>query len=82
MEAWNSIVRRMDTSPRLAEAFFRIVSRMRIKEKNKFTQRMGPEFESVVSQLSEEFDPEDVRELLSNDEFFNATMELQAKFRR
>lgn len=82
MERWNSIVRNMDTSPRLAEAFFRTVSRMRIKEKNKFMQRMGPEFEYVVSKLSEDFDPEDVRELLSNDEFFTVTMELQAQYKR
>jgi hypothetical protein len=83
MEKWNSIVRKRDgEDPRLAESFFRLVSRMRIKDKGKFMQRMGPEFEYLVAKLSETYDPEDVKDLISDDEFFTVTMELQSKFKR
>ena len=82
MEQWNSLVRKLDTSPRLAEAVFRILSRMRIKEKGKFMQRMGPEYDYLVSELSEQFDPEDVQDILRNDDFFTLTVELQSKYKR
>jgi hypothetical protein len=82
MEQWNSLVRKLIASPRLAEAVFRILSRMRIKEKGKFMQRMGPEYDYLVSELSEQFDPSDVQYILRNDEFFTLTVELQSKYKR
>lgn len=82
MEQWNSLVRNLDTSPRLAEAVFRILSRMRIKEKAKFMQRMGVEYDYLVSELSDKFSPSDVQDILRNDEFFTLTVELQSKYKR
>ncbi len=82
MEQWNSLVRRENLPPRVAEEVFRLLSRMRIKDKGKFTQRMGPEFEAFVARLDEDFPPEDVQTVLRNDEFFTLTLQLQAKYKR
>lgn len=80
MEKWNSLVRKENLNPRTAEAVFRTLSRMRIKDKGKFMQRMGPEFEAFADKVAEEYP--DVQDVLRHDEFFTLTMELQAKYKR
>ena len=82
MEQWNSLVRRENLNPRLAESVFRILSRMRIKDKGKFMQRMGPEFEAFTDKLREEYPETDVQDVVRNDEFFTLTMQLQSKYKR
>lgn len=82
MDQWNSLVRREGIPPRVAEGVFRTLSRMRIKDKGKFMQRMGPEFEAFTEKLGEEYTEADVQTVLRNDEFFTLTMQLQAKYKR
>jgi len=82
MEQWNSLVRRESLPPRTAEGVFRTLSRMRIKDKGKFMQRMGPEFEVFVDKLKEEYPEDDIQTILRHDDFFTLTMQLQAKYKR
>ena len=82
MEQWNSLVRRENLNPRLAESVFRILSRMRIKDKGKFMQRMGPEFEAFADKLGEDYPESDVQDVLRNDESFALTMQIQTKHKR
>jgi hypothetical protein len=82
MEQWKSLVRREGLPPRVAEGVFRTLSRMRIKDKGKFTQRMGPEFEAFTETLNEQYPEDDVQTVLRNDEFFTLTLEVQAKYKR
>ena len=49
--------------------------RLKIKHKEKFTQRLGPEFELWAEELEEKFPDVAVREIISDDEFWNLTLE-------
>ena len=89
MEDWYRLLRNLkdesddpNTLGDLATKIFTLLSTNKLKDKQKFMNRMGPEYESFVSHLSESFPPEMVQELLRNDEFFTLTMTLQQRFRR
>jgi hypothetical protein len=49
--------------------------RLKIKNKDKFNQRLGPEFELWSEDLEEKFPNVAVREIISMDEFWNLTLE-------
>ena len=83
MEAWYSKVRRLkDESerPGMTEAFchrvFLDLKRSRVREKNKFRERTGTEFETWTLSLEDEFPREVVREILGDDEFWDMLLAL------
>jgi hypothetical protein len=50
--------------------------RLKIKNKEKFNQRLGPEFELWAEELEEKFTNVSVREILGDDEFWTLSLEL------
>ena len=55
---------------------FRELSRARIKDKGKFKNRMGGEFEAWAYHLTELFPEHMVREILNDDEFWEETLNI------
>jgi hypothetical protein len=53
---------------------YRELRSAKIKNKGKFKNRMGPEFEQWSSKLAIEYPPDLVTEILSDDEFWLETM--------
>lgn len=83
MDAWYSKVRNLkDESerPYITQSFcnrvFQDLKRSKVREKNKFKQRTGSEFESWTMKLEEEFPQPVVREVLADDEFWELTLGL------
>lgn len=83
MEKWYSVVRAFkdeSENPTLTEKFcdkiFQQIGRMRIKDKNKFKQRVGPEFESWAHSFTEDFPLDLTKEILNDDEFWTLTLKL------
>jgi hypothetical protein len=81
MEAWYSAVRKLkDNSedPRETREFcFRVyhdLRSLRIKQKAKFMNREGTEFDSWTDQLEEEYSPEFISAILSDNAFWDATL--------
>jgi hypothetical protein len=63
MDKWNKIVRIMkdesvkpNRTAEIADRIFQDLKRMRIKDKGKFRQRMGPEYESWIVKLEDDYD--------------------------
>ena len=86
MEQWKSIVRSLKDdsevpykTEELAEKIYHDLKRLKIKDKGKFKQRMGPEFEGWILSLSERFSEEVVKQILSDDEFWSATLKITLK---
>lgn len=50
--------------------------RIKIKNKEKFNQRLGPEFELWAEELEEKFTNVLVREILGDDEFWTLSLEV------
>ena len=87
MEEWYSLVRKLEDeteNPKIlnnaTHEIFRTIASLKIKEKHKFEERMGSEFERFVESLKSP--PEMVKYLLWNDEFFTLTMKLQQVYKR
>lgn len=59
-----------------AHRVFHELSRMRIKEKVKFREQMGPEYEQWVEDLAKEYAPEFIGEILQDDAFWTLTLKL------
>jgi len=81
MESWYKIVGNMrDESEdsymtqQFAYQVYRELRSAKIKDKGKFKNRMGPEFEQWVSRLTNMYPSELVTEILSDDEFWLETM--------
>jgi hypothetical protein len=53
---------------------YRELRRSKIKDKGKFKNRMGPEFDQWISHLTEEYPPELVQEIINDDEFWLETL--------
>lgn len=83
MEEWYSAVRNwMDMFEERQEVksfcdrIFQELHFMKIKDKSKFKQRVGPQFEMWASKLEEDYDKEMVRELLNDDPFWELTLKV------
>jgi hypothetical protein len=83
MEAWYTKVRDMKTeseipysTQRVVYKIFHDLSRIRIRDKGKFKNRMGPEFENWVTGLANEYDDDLINAILGDDEFWNLTLKL------
>ena len=83
MQAWYSKVRQMKdesesayTTELAVKKMFYDLKRLRIKDKGKFKQRMGPDFESWIASLNERFPSSTVSAIISDDEFWELTLKL------
>ncbi len=61
---------------KVTHKLFYDLKRGKIREKGKFKNRMGPEFESWIASLNDRFAPELVNAIISDDEFWEATLKL------
>lgn len=83
MEAWYKKVRLLKDesetpyeTERVTHKIFYDLKKYKIREKGKFKNRMGPEFETWTASLNEQFTPELVNALISDDEFWEETLKL------
>lgn len=83
MEEWYKKVRLLKDesetpyeTEKLTHKIFYDLKRSKIREKGKFKNRMGPEFESWVTGLNDRFVPELVNAIVSDDEFWELTLRL------
>lgn len=81
MEKWYTIVRKLQDESenkyltrKFAERVFHELKNGRIREKQKFKNRMGPEFEQWSASLLEDYARDMVTEILSDDEFWETTL--------
>jgi hypothetical protein len=86
MDRWYSIVRTfLDESEKpfktkqFVDRVFQDLNRLRVREKNKFKERTGIEFDSWVEKLEQDYPPLLVREILNDDDFWLETLKV-AKF--
>ena len=94
MEEWYSMVRKLQDeseTPRLVEQTAKNIltslTFKKIKDRVKFKNRMGPEFEKFMedvgsSPIIDKQTPEIVKDLLWDDDFLALSMKLQAKKQR
>jgi len=86
MEDWYSIVRRLkdeSEDPKHTREFcFQVYHDLmfikfnrKLKDKEKFIKRKGPEFDSWTNELQDEFSQELITEVLSDDIFWRKTLE-------
>ena len=85
MEEWYTIVRSLNSeseipynTQRFANKVFHDLSMMKkkIRDKGKFKNRMGPEFENWVAGLASEFDSDLMNAIIGDDTFWNKTLQL------
>jgi hypothetical protein len=83
MEAWYSAVRKLkdeSEDPKYTRDFcfhvYHNLIQRKIKDKKKFRERRGPDFESWTTELNEEYSQEFITSILSDDEFWNATLKI------
>jgi hypothetical protein len=83
MEEWYQLVRNLkdeSEDPYMTQMFvyqvYRDLNRKKIKEKVKFRDRMGPEFDAFTAKLSQEYPEPLVVEIISDDDFWRKTLEL------
>jgi len=85
MDEWYTIVRELKSdsvisynTQRFVNKVFHDLSMMKkkIREKEKFKNRMGPEFENWVAGLANEFDSDLINAIIGKDDFWNKTLEL------
>jgi hypothetical protein len=83
MDEWLSVVRGLKDdseipykTEEITIKIYHDMKRLRIRDKGKFRQRVGPEFESWSLSLGDEFSEAAVKEILSDDEFWQATLKI------
>lgn len=83
MDEWLSVVRGLKDdseipykTEEIAIQMYHDLKRLKIRDKGKFRQRMGPEFESWSMNLGDTFPEAAVKEILSDDEFWQATLKI------
>ncbi len=81
MENWYNIVRKLQDESenkyltrKFCEHVYHDLKNSRIREKQKFKNRMGPEFEHWAHSLLSNFAQEMVTEILNDDEFWTETL--------
>jgi hypothetical protein len=83
MEEWYHqvrILREESDNPPLVKDFcyriFQDLKRLRIKDKKKFVQRLGADYENWTELLEMDFPKSMVREILNDDEFWKLTLKV------
>jgi len=86
METWYTIVGNLkdeSEDPYKTQLFchqvYRELSRAKVKDKGKFKNRMGPEFEQWAAHLADENPHTIVNEILNDDEFWLETLKITLK---
>jgi hypothetical protein len=86
MEKWYKKVRDMKDESEdsyltqmITHEIYRDLWQMRIKDKGKFKNRMGPEFESWTESLSHSYPKTALIAILNDDEFWALTLEVALK---
>jgi len=85
MEEWYSIVRDYKDSSEFPYAIHTFTNRVRLdlfqfmrnlpkERRNKFKQRLGPEFDQWVMDLTDDYDADIVKDILNDDEFWEKTI--------
>jgi len=60
----------------LADRIFQDLKRMKIKDKKKFVQRLGPEFENWALKLEDDYPSYIVTNILNDDDFWTLTLKI------
>ena len=83
MEEWNKAVRILkdesmepNKTAQLCERIFQDLRRMKIKDKKKFYERLGPEFENFTLKLEEDYPSYIVVKVLNEDDFWRLTLKV------
>jgi len=83
MEEWNKAVRILkdesmeaNKTAQLADRIFQDLKRMNIKDKKKFVQRLGPEFENWALKLEDDYPSYIVTNILNDDDFWKLTLKV------
>jgi hypothetical protein len=83
MQNWYSQVRLLKdvsdkpyTTEKITHRIFYDLKRWKVREKGKFKNRMGPEFEQWIEKLNTEFDKDLLYQVISDDEFWELTINL------
>jgi len=83
MEEWNKMVRILkdesvepNKTGQLCERVYQDVHRMRIKDKGKFKQRMGSDFDVWVLGLEQDYPSYIVVNVINEDEFWKLTLKV------
>lgn len=83
MDEWIKSVRILkdeSEKPNMTQEFtnriFQDLRRMKIKDKGKFNQRIGPEFEKWTLKLEEDYPKSIVTEILNDDDFWLLTLKV------
>lgn len=83
MDKWYTIVRNLQDeseskylTSKFCERVFHELYNARIREKQKFKNRMGPEFEQWATSLVRDYPKDMVNEIISDDTFWNETLSL------
>ena len=81
MEEWYSKVRKLKDesvedykTEQVCHRVFQDLKRLKVKDKGKFRQRMGPEFGAWAMSLQDSHPPEMVAAILNDDEFWKLTL--------
>jgi hypothetical protein len=89
MEEWYTAVRNFkdaSSNPYKTEEFcehiFHSLSRLKIKDKKKFTQRLGPEFAVWTGVLEQTYSPQMITEILNDDDFWLLTLRVTGNILR
>ncbi len=83
MQAWYSKVRNLkDDSEKarqtenICEDIFHYLRRHKIKEKTKFKQRAGAEYNTFIGRMTETYPTETVESIVHDDEFWEMTLKI------
>lgn len=83
MEEWYSKVRQLkDESEdraltrQICESIYHYLKRTKIKEKTKFKERMGPEFDKFIGTFADKYPESTFYNIISNDDFWDYTLKL------
>lgn len=81
MENWYNIVRKLQDESenkyltrKFTERVYHDLKNSRIREKQKFKNRMGPEFEQWITSLVHEYSDQLVTEIINDDDFWIETL--------
>ena len=84
MDEWYSLTNRMfdeSEDPHMTRQFTRRVlqdiRRMKLKDRGKFENQMGPEFDGWTAGLVQEYPEPLVKEILNDEEFWRLTLSLR-----
>jgi hypothetical protein len=83
MEEWYSAVRTLQDESddgalvkSVCARIFYSLNRLKIKDKKKFSQRLGPEFDGWAESVEDVFPKELVREIIQDDDFWKLTFKV------